>query len=71
MSDYKLSPSDLTYLYDGCKHCFVLKVKHGIQQPSIGLPAVFSTIAGLQKDYYSGKRTEEEYRIPEWPRPCD
>jgi len=59
MPDYKLSPSDLTYLYDGCKHCFVLKVKHGIQQPSIGLPAVFSTIAGLQKDYYSGKRTED------------
>lgn len=59
MPDYKLSPSDLTYLYDGCKHCFVLKVKHGIPQPSIGLPAVFSTIANLQKDYYSGKRTEE------------
>ncbi len=58
MPDYKLSPSDLTYLYDGCKHCFVLKVKFGIPQPSIGLPAVFSTIAGLQKEYYSGKRTE-------------
>jgi len=58
MADYKLSPSELTYLYDGCKHCFVLKVKHGIQQPSIGLPAVFSRIAGLQKEYYSGKRTD-------------
>ena len=58
MADYRLSPSDLTYLYDGCKHCFALKVKFGIQQPSIGLPAVFSTIANLQKDYYSGKRTE-------------
>jgi len=58
MPDYKLSPSELTYLYDGCKHCFVLKVKYGIQQPSIGLPAVFSRIAGLQKEYYSGKRTE-------------
>jgi len=57
--DYKLSPSDLTFLYDGCKHCFVLKVKHGITQPSIPLPGVFSIIASLQKDHYSGKRTEE------------
>ena len=23
---YKLSPSDLTFLWDGCKHCFYLKV---------------------------------------------
>jgi hypothetical protein len=59
MMDYRLSPSDLTFLYDGCKHCFVLKVKHGIAQPSIPLPGVFSTIAALQKNYYSGRRTEE------------
>jgi len=57
--DYKLTPSDLTFLYDGCKHCFVLKVKHGITQPSIPLPAVFSKIASLQKEYYSDKRTED------------
>src|SRR4030042_792069 len=57
--NYKLSPSDLTFLYDGCKHCFVLKVKHGISQPSIPLPGVFSVIASLQKDHYSGKRTED------------
>ena len=57
--NYKLSPSDLTFLYEGCKHCFVLKVRHGISQPSIPLPGVFSTIAALQKDYYSEKRTEE------------
>jgi hypothetical protein len=57
--DYRLSPSDLTFLYEGCKHCFVLKVKHGIAQPTIPLPAVFTAIAALQKDYYSGKRTED------------
>lgn len=57
--NYKLSPSDLTFLYEGCKHCFVLKVKHGISQPSIPLPAVFTAIATLQKDYYSEKRTED------------
>lgn len=57
--DYRLSPSDLTFLYEGCKHCFVLKVKHGIAQPSIPLPGVFSAIGALQKDYYSEKRTED------------
>jgi PD-(D/E)XK nuclease superfamily/Topoisomerase DNA binding C4 zinc finger len=55
---YRLSPSDLTFLYEGCKHCFVLKVKHGVAQPSIPLPAIFNTITLLQKELYSGKRTE-------------
>ena len=57
--NYKLSPSDLTFLYNSCKHCFVLKVKHGIPQPSIPLPGVFSIIANLQKNHYSGRRTED------------
>jgi len=57
--NYKLSPSDLTFLYDGCKRCFYLKVKHGISQPSIPLPSIFTKIAGLLKEYYDGKRTEE------------
>jgi len=56
--EYRLSPSDLTFLYDGCKHCFVMKVKHGITQPSIPLPSVFSRIAALQKDFYTDKRLE-------------
>jgi hypothetical protein len=56
--NYRLSPSDLTFLYEGCKRCFVLKVKHGIRQPSIPLPGVFSSISYLQKEYYSDKRTE-------------
>lgn len=57
--EYRLSPSDLTFLYEGCKHCFVLKVKHGISQPSIPIPGVFSIIGRLQKEYYSDRRTEE------------
>lgn len=57
--NYKLFPSDLTYLYDGCKFCFWLKVKHGISQPSMPMPGVFSAIAGRQKEFYAGKRTEE------------
>ena len=57
--NYKLSPSDLTFQYEGCKRCFYLKVVHKIAQPSIPLPSVFSKIAGLLKDHYSGKHTSE------------
>ncbi len=57
--NYKLSPSDLTYLYDGCKFCFWLKVKLNISQPSMQMPGIFSVIATKQKEFYANKRTEE------------
>lgn len=41
---HKLSPSDFAYLYEECKLCYCLKVKHGIYQPSMPMPAVFSAI---------------------------
>lgn len=56
---YKLSPSDLTFSYEGCKRCFYLKVVKGISQPSIPLPSIFTKIASLLKDHYDGKRTDE------------
>ncbi len=56
---YKLSPSELTFLYEGCKFCFWLKIKHGVPQPTMPMPAIFSVIADLQDRYYSGKRTED------------
>lgn len=57
--NYRLSPSDLTFLYDGCKRCFYLKMINGISQPSIPLPSIFSQIASLLKSYYDGKHTSE------------
>lgn len=56
---YKISPSDLTYLFEGCKYCFSLKVKHNIVQPSMPMPGIFSAIAGRQKEFYAGKETKE------------
>jgi hypothetical protein len=41
---YKLSPSDFAYLYEDCKHCYYLKVKYGLYQPSMPMPGVFSAI---------------------------
>ncbi len=57
--NYKLSPSDLTFAYEGCKRCFYLKVVNNIAQPSIPLPSIFSKIAGLLKDHYDGKHTSK------------
>ena len=56
---YKLSPSDLTFLYSQCRRCYYLKTVHNINPPSIMLPAIFSKIAGLLKTHYDGKRTSE------------
>jgi len=57
--NYKLSPSDLTFTYEGCKRCFYQKVVNNIAQPSIPLPSIFSQIAGLLKNHYDGKPTSE------------
>jgi CRISPR/Cas system-associated exonuclease Cas4 (RecB family) len=56
--NYRIIPSELTFLYQSCKRCFVNRVKHGLEQPSIPLPSVFNTVAYLQKEYYAGKRTD-------------
>jgi len=61
--NYKLSPSDLTFLYESCKRCFYFRVVHSITQPSIPLPSIFSRIANLLKDYYDGKRTSELHNL--------
>lgn len=57
--NYKLSPSDLTFTYEGCKRCFYQKVVNNIAQPSIPLPSIFSKIAGLLKGHYDGKPNSE------------
>ena len=41
---YKLSPSDFAYLYEECKFCYYQKIKHGIYQPSMPMPGVFTAI---------------------------
>jgi CRISPR/Cas system-associated exonuclease Cas4 (RecB family) len=41
---FKLSPSDIAYLYEECKHCFYLKVRKGVPRPFTPFPAVFSAL---------------------------
>ncbi len=52
MHNWKLSPSDLTFLWDECKRCFYLKVRHDFRRPAAPFPRIFSTIDLLMKDIY-------------------
>ncbi len=54
---FKLSPSDLTFLWDECKRCFYLKIAKGYRRPSIPFPKIFTRIDLLMKDFYQDKST--------------
>lgn len=51
MATYKISPSDLTFLWDGCPFCFYMKVRHNIAYKG-PFPGIFSTMGALTSDYY-------------------
>jgi len=55
----KLSPSDLTFLWDECKRCFYLKYRHGITRPAAPFPGIFSKIDRLMKAYFAGRPSVE------------
>ncbi|MBN1537823.1 MAG: PD-(D/E)XK nuclease family protein [Anaerolineales bacterium] len=54
-SSWKLSPSDLTFLWDECPRCFYLKVVHGINRPWGAFPKIFNRIDKLMKAHFEGK----------------
>jgi hypothetical protein len=54
MTIYNLSPSDLTFNWDGCKRCFYLKVKHNIVYRGV-FPGMFSKMGDLTSNFYLGK----------------
>lgn len=58
MTIYKLSPSDLTFAWDGCKYCFYMKVRHKVVLPGI-FPGIFGKMANLTSNFYDGKPTSE------------
>ena len=58
-NNWKLSPSDLTFLWDECPRCFYLKVVHNINRPAIPFPKLFNRIDKLMKDYFQGKHTSD------------
>lgn len=56
---YKLSPSDFAYLYQECKHCYFLKIKLGVQRPSMPFPGVFSALNTRLQGALIGKDLRE------------
>lgn len=55
--NWKLSPSDLTFLWEECHRCFYLKVAKNFQRPRPIMPKIFTVIDLQMKGYYEGKRT--------------
>jgi len=58
MTIYNLSPSSLTFLWDGCKRCFYLKVKYNIGY-SGPFPGMFGKMGDLTSNYYLDKPASE------------
>ena len=56
---FKLSPSDFGFLYDECKKCFYLKVKHNFDRPRSPMPSIFTKIDGIMKNYFEGKSPKD------------
>jgi len=65
MTVYNLSPSDLTFLWDGCKRCFYLKVKYNIIYRG-PFPGMFGRMGDLTSNYYLNKPSSE--LSPELPK---
>lgn len=51
----KLSPSDLTFLWDECPRCFYLKYIRGITRPAAPFPSIFGAIDRLMKAQFAGR----------------
>ena len=58
MSTYTISPSDLTFSWDGCKRCFYLKVKHNIAYRG-PFPGMFGIMGNLTSNFYLDKPSSE------------
>ena len=59
MDAIKLSPSELTFLWDECPRCFYLKVTGRFSRPSTAFPSIFSSIDRAMKNHYRDRSMQE------------
>ena len=59
ITPFKLSPSDFGFLYNECKHCFYNKVKLKQVRPAPIMPAIFTKIDNLMKEYFENRSTKD------------
>lgn len=57
MQVWKLTPSDLTFLWDECKRCFYLKIVSNFKRPRAPFPSIFGKIDRLMNAYFKGQRS--------------
>jgi len=57
-SIFKLTPSELTFLWEDCKRCFYQKVVNNAHRPWSPMPKIFTRIHSLLEEWADGKRTE-------------
>lgn len=50
----KISPSDLTFLWDECPRCFWRKHRLGIKRPFGIMPGIFNRIDSAMKNAFEG-----------------
>lgn len=55
----KLSPSDLTFLWEECPRCFYLKVARNYRRPAAPFPSIFNRIDRLMKGFFEGMPAPE------------
>jgi hypothetical protein len=55
----KLSPSELTFLWDECPRCFYLHVVRKFRRPWGAFPKIFTRIDKLMKDYFKNSLSDE------------
>jgi hypothetical protein len=56
--EFQISPSDLTFLYNGCPRCFYLKTRSKIKQPGI-FPGVFNKIDSAMRKFFDGRNVQD------------
>jgi len=56
---FRLSPSDLTFLWEECPKCFYEKYHRLGSRPRIPFPSVFTRIDNAMRAYFVGKSTAE------------
>jgi hypothetical protein len=56
---WKVSASDLTFLFDECRRCFWLKLVGGLPRPRAPFPKVFSLLDAQTKRFFERKRTQQ------------
>jgi hypothetical protein len=56
---WKVSASDLTFLFEECRRCFWMKLVGGLPRPRAPFPKVFTLLDGQTKRFFAEKRTRE------------